>query len=136
MKQYVRTDLEAAAESGMIMRLHTRTIRPGVSCVAFTSSVMLDTCGMQRRKTSIAWRCCWWSYVKLPQLRERKRGYFSRGSRAFLHFHEDAGNLYVDVRLDSAFQRVGVTSANEQADLLSRVRKALQSSASARPPTT
>ncbi len=67
---------------------------------------------------------------KLPQLRERKRGYFSRGSRAFLHFHEDAGNLYVDVRLDSAFQRVRVTSANEQADLLSRVRKALQSTTS------
>ena len=68
---------------------------------------------------------------KLPQLRERKRGYFSRGSRAFLHFHEDAGNLYVDVRLDSAFQRVGVTSPNEQADFLSRVRKALQSTTSA-----
>jgi hypothetical protein len=59
MKQYVQTDLEAAAESGMIMRLHTRTIRPGVSCVAFTSSVMLDMCGTQRRKTLIAWRCCW-----------------------------------------------------------------------------
>jgi hypothetical protein len=36
---------------------------------------------------------------KLRQLRERKRGYFSRGSRAFLHFHEDAGDPYVDVRL-------------------------------------
>jgi hypothetical protein len=68
---------------------------------------------------------------KLPQLRERKRGYFSRGSRAFLHFHEDAGDLYVDVRLDSAFQRVEVTSPNEQADFLSRVRKALQSTTSA-----
>jgi hypothetical protein len=64
---------------------------------------------------------------ELPQLRERKRGYFSRGSRAFLHFHEDAGDLYVDVRLDSAFQRVRVTSRDEQADLLSRVRNALQS---------
>jgi hypothetical protein len=64
---------------------------------------------------------------KLLQLRERKRGYFSRGSRAFLHFHEDAGNLYVDVRLDSAFERVRVTSRNEQADLVSRVRDALQS---------
>jgi len=30
---------------------------------------------------------------KLPQLRERKRGYFSRGSRAFLHFYEDAGDF-------------------------------------------
>lgn len=63
---------------------------------------------------------------RLPQLRERKRGYFSRGSRAFLHFHEDAGDLYVDVRLDSAFQRMKVTSGDEQANLLSQVRRALQ----------
>jgi hypothetical protein len=47
-----------------------------------------------------------------------------------LHFHEDAGDLYVDVRLDSVFQRVGVTSPNEQAGLLSLVRKALQSTTS------
>jgi hypothetical protein len=63
---------------------------------------------------------------KLPQLRERKRGYFSRGSGAFLHFHEDAGDLYVDVRLDSKFQRMKVTSSNDQADFLSQVREALQ----------
>ncbi|MGO8959980.1 MAG: hypothetical protein ACLQFR_21810 [Streptosporangiaceae bacterium] len=61
----------------------------------------------------------------LPQLRERKRGNFSRGSRAFLHFHEDAGDLYVDVKLDSKFQRMRVTSGSEQADFLSRVREAL-----------
>ena len=64
---------------------------------------------------------------KLPELLERKRGYFSRGSRAFLHFHEDAGDLYVDVRLGSAYQRARVTSREEQADLLSRVRRTLQS---------
>jgi hypothetical protein len=62
---------------------------------------------------------------KLPQLRERKRGYFSRGSRAFLHFHEDAGDLYVDARLGGNFERMRVTSHNEQADFLSRVREAL-----------
>ena len=62
---------------------------------------------------------------KLPQLRERERGYFSRGSRAFLHFHEDAGDLYVDARLGGKFQRMRVTSHNEQADFLSRVREAL-----------
>ncbi|MBV9093760.1 MAG: hypothetical protein JO132_07785 [Streptosporangiaceae bacterium] len=62
---------------------------------------------------------------RLPQLRERKPGYFSRGSRAFLHFHEDAGDMYVDVRLDNKFQRVRVTSGNEQSDFLSRVRGAL-----------
>ncbi|MFZ0996395.1 MAG: hypothetical protein WAO09_10540 [Candidatus Dormiibacterota bacterium] len=61
----------------------------------------------------------------LPQLRERKRGYFSRGSRAFLHFHEDAGELYVDVRLASAFQRMRITSRKEQASLLAEVRRAL-----------
>jgi hypothetical protein len=65
----------------------------------------------------------------LPQLRERKRGYFSRGSRAFLHFHEDAGDFYVDVRLGSEFQRMKVTSGSEQAEFLSQVREALRSAA-------
>jgi hypothetical protein len=62
----------------------------------------------------------------LPQLRERKRGYFSRSSRAFLHFHEDAGDLYVDVRLGDTFERMRVTSAAEQADFVSRVLEVLQ----------
>jgi hypothetical protein len=62
---------------------------------------------------------------KFAQLRERRRGCFSRGSRAFLHFHEDAGEIYVDVRLDGAFQRTKVTSRSEQAGLLSEVRRAL-----------
>jgi hypothetical protein len=62
----------------------------------------------------------------LPQLRERKRGSFSRGSRAFLHFHEEAGNLYVDVRLDTAFQRLRVTSDADQAAFLAKI-KALKS---------
>jgi hypothetical protein len=62
---------------------------------------------------------------ELPGLRERKRGYFSRGSRAFLHFHEDAGDFYVDVQLDSKFQRMKVTSHSEQAELLALVRSAL-----------
>jgi hypothetical protein len=65
----------------------------------------------------------------LPELRERKPGNFSRGSRAFLHFHEDAGDLYVDVRLDSKFQRMKVTTGSEQADFLAQVREALRSSA-------
>jgi len=65
---------------------------------------------------------------KLPQLRERKRGSFSRADRALLHFHEDAGDLYVDVRLDTQFQRMKVTSHTEQADFLARVKAALRSS--------
>ena len=62
----------------------------------------------------------------LPGLRERKRGHFSRGSRAFLHFHEHAGDLYADVRLDVEFERMKVTSPGEQAAFLSSVRAALQ----------
>ena len=62
---------------------------------------------------------------QLPQLRERKRGSFSRAGRALLHFHEDAGDLYVDVRLGTKFQRMKVTSRTEQADFLSRVKETL-----------
>jgi hypothetical protein len=67
----------------------------------------------------------------LPQLRERKRGYFSRGSRAFLHFHEDGGDFYADVKLGSDFERARVTGPAEQADFLARVREALEPSPSA-----
>jgi hypothetical protein len=63
---------------------------------------------------------------RLPQLRERRPGYFSRDGRAFLHFHEDAGNFYVDVRLASKFQRLRVTSCSEQDDFLARVREAIK----------
>lgn len=62
---------------------------------------------------------------KLPGLRERKRGYFSRETRAFLHFHEDAGDFYADVKLGSKFQRVRVTSHGDQAEFLAQVRGAL-----------
>jgi hypothetical protein len=62
---------------------------------------------------------------QLPELRERKRGSFSRGSRAFLHFHEDGGAFYVDVKLDRAFQRMRVSSPGERAEFLAEVRAAL-----------
>jgi hypothetical protein len=62
----------------------------------------------------------------LPYVRERKRGYFSRGSGAFLHFHEDAGDLYADVKIGAKFQRMRITTAGEQAEFLARVRSALQ----------
>lgn len=62
---------------------------------------------------------------RLPQLQERKRGSFSRASRAFLHFHADASDLYVDVRLDSSFERMRVTSSEEQTAFLAQVQRAL-----------
>ncbi len=35
----------------------------------------------------------------LSALKERSRGTFYRGSRAFLHFHEHGGALFADLRL-------------------------------------
>lgn len=59
-------------------------------------------------------------------LTERKRGYFSRRSSAFVHFHEDGGDLYVDVKLGGDFERMPVTSAAEQRVFLRRVRQTLR----------
>jgi len=62
---------------------------------------------------------------EFAQLRERKRGYFSLRSSAFLHFHEDSGDLYADVKLDGVFERMRVSGPGEQAAFLARVREAL-----------
>jgi hypothetical protein len=55
-------------------------------------------------------------------LREKSRGVFYRGSRAFLHFHEDQSGLYADVRVDADFERMRVTTKAERKRLLSVVR--------------
>ena len=60
----------------------------------------------------------------IPGLRERRRGNFSKGSKAFLHFHEDTGRYYADVRLTDRFERMPVTSRDERATFLKRVRAA------------
>ena len=61
------------------------------------------------------------SLRQLPALREKTRGAFYRGSRAFLHFHEDPAGLFADVRLAEEFERVRVSTAAEQRELLRRV---------------
>jgi hypothetical protein len=66
---------------------------------------------------------------KLPQLRERKRGYFSRGSTAFMHFHEDAGAFYVDVKLRGSFERLPVTTLAEWTEFLTAVKRAVETRA-------
>lgn len=60
---------------------------------------------------------------------ERKTGVFYRGSKAFLHFHEDPSGPYVDVRLDrnGDFDRFRVRTSAERRQVLSRVRSALAS---------
>lgn len=62
----------------------------------------------------------------VPELRERKRGNFALRSTAFLHFHEDSGAFYVDVKLGGSFERMRVTSRTEQREFLRRVRHAVQ----------
>jgi len=61
----------------------------------------------------------------VPGLREKSRGTFYRGSKAFLHFHEDPAGMFADLRVADAFDRYRVTTKREQAELVRRVRAAL-----------
>jgi hypothetical protein len=58
-------------------------------------------------------------------LTEKKPGVFYRGSRAFLHFHDDQTGLYADVRLGDGFNRHRVTTKGERSALIRLVRSAL-----------
>jgi len=67
---------------------------------------------------------------RMGGMKEKSRGTFYRGSRAFLHFHEHEGGFFADVRLDPAedFERLPATSAAEKKALLGAVEKALRAS--------
>jgi len=59
-------------------------------------------------------------------LKEKVRGVFYFKSRAFLHFHEDDGNMYADVRLGgSDFERFCIDSSAGQNRLLTAIRSQL-----------
>jgi hypothetical protein len=60
-----------------------------------------------------------------PRLKEKSRGTFYRGGRAFLHFHEHGDELFPDVRLADDFERLPATKAGERAALLKLVAKTL-----------
>ena len=61
----------------------------------------------------------------LPGLVERRPGCFYKGSKAFLHFHEDPSGTHADVRLAAAeFTRLRVHSAPEQDALVALVARA------------
>ena len=64
---------------------------------------------------------------RLEGLKEKSRGTFYRGSRAFLHFHEHEGGFFADVRLQLSedFERLPATTATDRKTLLSLVTKAL-----------
>ena len=57
---------------------------------------------------------------------ERRPGCFYRGSKAFLHFHEDASGTHADVRLaEPEFTRMRVASEQEQDALVKAVARAV-----------
>lgn len=61
----------------------------------------------------------------MPALKEKSRGIFYRGGRAFLHFHEHGDELFADLRKDEDFERLAATTPAQQAKLLGAVAKAL-----------
>jgi len=63
---------------------------------------------------------------EMPALREKSRGTFYRGARAFVHFHEDRTGLYADVRFADEFDRIDVTTVAKQQRLARRIRAALR----------
>jgi hypothetical protein len=54
-------------------------------------------------------------------LKERSRGVFYRGSRAFLHFHEHGTEFFADMRVHGEFERFPATKAVDRRALLRRV---------------
>jgi len=64
----------------------------------------------------------------LPGLVERRPGCFYKGSKAFLHFHEDPSGTHADVRLEAAshFTRMRAESAREQDALVAAAQRALE----------
>ena len=61
----------------------------------------------------------------IPGLKEKSRGTFYRGSRAFLHFHEDPAGLFADIRMSDDFERVRVSTRAERAALVRQVKAAI-----------
>lgn len=61
-------------------------------------------------------------------LKEKKLGIFYRNSKSFLHFHEDAAGLFVDVSSGDDFNRYPVNTLKERQALLAAIDRALQKS--------
>jgi len=60
-----------------------------------------------------------------PALRERTRGVFYKGSRAWLHFHEDPAGLFADLRDGDGWRRVALADENAATALLRLVDASL-----------
>jgi hypothetical protein len=57
----------------------------------------------------------------LDSIRERTRGVFYRGSKPFLHFHEDPAGLFADARLGNAWYRFPARTAAHRGALVKAV---------------
>ena len=62
----------------------------------------------------------------MPSLKEKSRGAFYRGGRAFLHFHEHGAALFADMRGGDDFDRFEVTTPAARRALLAEVRRRLK----------
>lgn len=62
---------------------------------------------------------------KCAGLKEKNRGTFYRGAKAFIHLHEDPAGLFADIRLDDDFVRLPVNSRGGIGALLRAVKAAL-----------
>jgi hypothetical protein len=59
-------------------------------------------------------------------LKEKSRGCFYLGGRSFLHFHEHgADELYADIGLGDAFERLPAMTAAQHKVILKRAAKAI-----------
>jgi hypothetical protein len=58
-------------------------------------------------------------------IQEKKLGIFYRKSGSFLHFHEDPGGLFADLRVGVEFDRYPVNTKKEREALLTAIDRAL-----------
>jgi hypothetical protein len=70
---------------------------------------------------------------KRGALKEKSRGTFYRGSRAFLHFHEHGAEFYADLRTGDDFERFPATTLANRRTLLRHIDAALGDGTGARP---
>jgi hypothetical protein len=62
----------------------------------------------------------------LPDVREKSRGVFYRRSNAFVHFHEEDGDVFADLRAAPGWYRYRVTTAAGQRALAADARRVLR----------
>lgn len=61
---------------------------------------------------------------EISGLKEKTRGVFYRKSSSYLHFHEDPGGLFADLReADGEFGRYRVETLDEQAAFIEEFRR-------------